>query len=128
MACLEELITTISKVNSSALVLLGALLPSMCDSRWMVKEIIARNQILQKQALSSKDRKHFEYSRPGKVLLMKGGLIPTFFDEEGWLVQVGHLALSQAILDKFASADLVVRALDLHARGSWHSERSECRR
>ena len=94
MACLEELIATISKVNSSALVLLGVLLPSMRDSRWMVKEIIARNQILQKRALGFKDCKHFEYSRPGKVLLMKGGLILTFFNEEGRLVQAGCLALS----------------------------------
>ena len=116
-ACVEELLAVITKVNSSCLVLLGAILPSTVDSRWMVWEFIARNAILQNRVTAGRDRRKLEYARPGRSLLTTGGPVASYFDEDRRLAKLGLQVLTKALLEKFQSADLVKRALNLRSPG-----------
>ena len=92
------------------LILLGALLPSVADSKLMITEMIARNALLQERCINFHDRRFLEYSRPGKQLLSKGGAVPELFGEDDRLNELGILRLAVALARKFISAKMVERA------------------
>ena len=75
----------------------------------MVREFVARNAIIQGRCMG-KERRTMEYTRPGRVLLTRGGPIPKFFDAQGRLNAKGRERFTQALYDKFESADLHTRA------------------
>ena len=89
-ACLDELIAVIRRLNARVLLLLGAVLPSILDDRFMVREFVARNGIIQNRCFSARNRSLVKYTRPGCVLLTKGGPIATYFDKEGRLSVKGR--------------------------------------
>ena len=85
----------------------------MHDTKNVIREIVARNAIMQNRCWEGNDRHRLEYSCPGQVLLARGGLIQQYFGQDGRLTLAGQLQLQQALLDKFISADLCNRALQL---------------
>ena len=89
-ACLDELIAVIRRLNARVLLLLGAVLPSILNDRFMVREFVARNGIIQNRCFTVRNRSLVEYTRPGHVLLIKGGPIATYFDKEGRLSVKGR--------------------------------------
>ena len=108
-ACLDEVIRVLRKKNSSALLLLGAVIPSMRDDHRMVREFVTRNAIIQGRCMG-KERRTMEYTIPGRVLLTRGGPIPEFFNSQGRLNDKGCERFTQAVYDKFESVDLHTRA------------------
>ena len=50
-ALLKELIAVITIKNPSAMLLMGAVIPAIQDTKVMVHELVARNVILQKKVL-----------------------------------------------------------------------------
>ena len=109
-AAVDELLAVIALRNSTALALVGAIIPKLDDSRATVREIVATNAVLQTRCWSGNDRQRLEYTRPGKVLLARGGSIQDFFGPDGRLSPAELRAFESAIVDKFQSAGLVSRA------------------
>ena len=109
----EELIAVVRKISSKALMLWGASLPCLTDSRHMIGEMVARNGWLQQRCKMFRQRKFLEYTRPGKELLAKGGPIQKYYAESGVLNDLGTAKLVVAIMNKFLSASLAQRTLDL---------------
>ena len=118
MASVEEFIKVVLRVNSNCLLLLGAVIPGLQDACWMIREFLARNNLLLRRCLEGRDRYRLEYMRPGKVLLSKGGPVPRCYGMDNKLSQEGLKHFRNAIVDKFFSADLAVRALRLRSRRS----------
>ena len=112
-ACMEELLKVATRQNHRALYLLGAVIPAVQDTRFMIKEFVACNVILQNRCHSSRDRFRLEYTRPGKVLLSVGGPLAEMYGEDGRLSARGRIRFMEAIRDKYISANLPGRAIAL---------------
>ena len=106
MASVEEFLRVVHKFNGASLILLGVVIPSIDDARWMVTEFLARNNLLQRRCILGSDRYKVEYIRPGKVLLGKGGPVAKCYGPDAKLNEEGILRFRNAIVDKFFSADL----------------------
>ena len=117
-ATVDELLAVIMQRNDTALYLLGALIPCITDSCGTVRDIVARNAIIQKKCLGISKFRKMEYTRPGKVLLCKGGPVPKFFGQDTRLNEEGRKLFAQAIQDKRVSANLDRRALAMRRQGS----------
>ena len=92
--------------NAKAIVVLGASLPSVLDSKAMVNMFIFRND---KLAARCSDNPRWEHARPGKQLLGKGGPIEEYYDEYGNLNELGSNVVSRALERKICSAKLLDR-------------------
>ena len=107
---LEEFISLVRKMQPEIVLLLCASLPSVTDTKKMIGEMIARNALLQDRCKLVRNRVLFEYSRPGKCLLAKGGPVPYYYSNDAKLSKLGVLKLSVALSVKFISASLASRA------------------
>ena len=84
--------------------MLGAMLPSVGDTKPMVNSIVFHNNRFANLFLTSDQ---LEFARPGKQLLQPGGPIPEYYDERGNLNEGGVDVVRRAIEAKL----LAVRSL-----------------
>ena len=102
----NKMLYELKNQNAKAIVVLGASLPSVLDSKAMVNTFIFRND---KLAARCSENPRWEHARPGKHLLGKGGPIEEYYDEYGNLNELGSDVVSRALERKISSAKLMER-------------------
>ena len=106
----ESVLEIIQSQNNTALVVLGATLPSSLDTRPMINTYSFRNdKIAGRCALED----HLEHARPGHHLLGSQGPIPDYFDETGDINELGGDVITRALECKIYSTRLFQRHQEL---------------
>ena len=100
----DKVVKEIYNQNEKAIIVLGASLPLIADSKTMVNTFVFRND---KFAARSP---RLEHARPGKQLLGQGGPIADYYDEYGNLNELGSDVISRALERKIFSAKIFQRA------------------
>ena len=106
----ENCLMEIEKQDDKILIILGASLPSINDSRPMVGTFVFRND---KMAVRCGRANNLEHARPGKNLLTAGGPIPDYFDEYGNLNESGLDVIGRAIEHKLDSLKVLLKIQNL---------------
>ena len=112
----SECIKEVEDRNPTGLVLLCGLLPTMGESREMVKLVLNKNDVLRNLCSNSNLR---EFGKPGKQLLAGNAACKFFYDDWGKLNDEGYDQLRDAICHKFNAAQLRKRSDQIYARASF---------
>ena len=109
----EDCIMEIEKQDGKILIILGASLPSVTDTRPMVSTFVFRNDRMAIHCGGGAP--NLEHARPGKNLLVAGGPIEEYYDEHGNLNESGLDVIARAIQHKLESSRLVLKVKNLRA-------------
>ena len=113
MSSVEEFIHLVRRLNPTALILLGAVVPSVIDTKEMINSFVRKNAALQERNFARRDGRFLEYTRSGRDLVAKGGVLRHLYGEDDCLNKQGRLIMGKAIAVKFTSAGLVRRCHEL---------------
>ena len=102
-SCISEL----EALNSKMFILVCGLLPSVGDSRELVRALLKCNDILSSLCVNNFSTR--EYARPGKKLLNGSEPYRLYFDAQGIVSDEGHDALRDALAKKISAAQIYRR-------------------
>ena len=99
----EDVVKAIDSQNDKCIIVLGAMLPGLRDSRPMINTFTFRNDKLAARCIGNV---RLEHARPGRHLIGPKGPIPEYYDGFGNINELRGDVIARALERKIYSAKL----------------------